>query len=108
MVAAPAGLSEPPIGDRVEADAFWVAFDPDKQSGPRCIEGLFFVAPGNGGQAPGRRRGKWGGASTRAARGACPAVGGAGGPTPGGPKAQRGEGKGTRVKECSSRWSPYH
>src|SRR4051795_12312725 len=48
MVAAPAGLSEPPIGDRVEADAFWVAFDPDKQSGPRCIEVLFFVAPGNG------------------------------------------------------------
>jgi hypothetical protein len=48
MVAAPAGLSESPIGDRVEADAFWVAFDPDKQSGPRCIEVLFFVAPGNG------------------------------------------------------------
>src|SRR3954469_12023532 len=48
MVAARAGLSEFPIGDRVEADAFWVAFDPDKQSGPRCIEVLFFVAPGNG------------------------------------------------------------
>jgi hypothetical protein len=41
-------LSEFPIGDRVEADAFWVAFDPDKQSGPRCIKVLFFVAPGNG------------------------------------------------------------
>jgi transposase len=25
-----------------------VAFDPDKQSGPRCIEVLLFVAPGNG------------------------------------------------------------
>ena len=25
-----------------------MAFDPDKQSGPRCIEVLFFVAPGNG------------------------------------------------------------
>jgi hypothetical protein len=25
-----------------------VAFDPDKQSGPRCIEVLFFVALGNG------------------------------------------------------------
>ena len=48
MVAAPAGLSEPGIGDRVEAGTFWVAFDPDKQSGPRCIEVLFFVAPGNG------------------------------------------------------------
>src|SRR3954452_2864979 len=48
MVAARVGLSEAPIGDRVEADAFWVAFDPDKQSGPRCIEVLFFVAPGNG------------------------------------------------------------
>ena len=48
MVAARAGLSEPWIGDRVEADSFWVAFDPDKQSGPRCIEVLFFVAPGNG------------------------------------------------------------
>ena len=48
MVAARVGLSEPPIGDRVEADAFWVAFDPDKQSGPRCIKVLFFVAPGNG------------------------------------------------------------
>jgi transposase len=41
-------LSEPGTGDRVEAEAFWVAFDPDKQSGPRCIEVLFFVAPGNG------------------------------------------------------------
>src|SRR5689334_24779758 len=48
MVAARVGLSEPPIGDRVEAEAFWVAFDPDKQSGPRCIEVIFFVAPGNG------------------------------------------------------------
>jgi hypothetical protein len=48
MVTARAGLSEFPIGDRVETDAFWVAFDPDKQSGPRCIEVLFFVAPGNG------------------------------------------------------------
>src|SRR5215208_7123716 len=45
MVAAQAGLSEPGIGDRVEADQFWVAYDPDKQSGPRCIEVLFFVAP---------------------------------------------------------------
>jgi hypothetical protein len=34
--------------DRVEAGSFWVAFDPDKQSGPRCIEVLFFVAPENG------------------------------------------------------------
>ena len=41
-------MSEPGTGDRVEAEAFWVAFDPDKQSGPRCIEVLFFVAPGNG------------------------------------------------------------
>src|SRR3982751_5175531 len=48
MMAARAGLSEFPIGDRVEADAFWVAFDPVKQSGPRRIEVLFFVAPGNG------------------------------------------------------------
>ncbi len=48
MVAAPAGLPEPWIGDRVEAEAFWVASDPDKQSGPRCIEVLFFVALGNG------------------------------------------------------------
>ena len=48
MVATQAGLSEPGIGDRVEAEAFWVAFDPDKQSGPRCIEVLFFVAPGRG------------------------------------------------------------
>jgi hypothetical protein len=30
------------------AEAFWVAYDPDKQSGPRCIEVLFFVALGNG------------------------------------------------------------
>src|ERR1051325_12035323 len=49
MVAAQGGLSEPGTGDRVEAEAFWVAFDPDKQSGPRCLEVLFFVAPGNGG-----------------------------------------------------------
>src|SRR3954451_2097948 len=48
IMAAQAGLSEPWIGDRVEAGSFWVAFDPDKQSGPRCIEVLFFVAPGNG------------------------------------------------------------
>ena len=48
MVAAQAGLSEPGIGDRVEAGSFWVAFDPDKQSGPRCIEVLFFVAPEDG------------------------------------------------------------
>src|SRR3954469_16416748 len=48
MMAAQAGLSEPGIGDRVEAGTFWVAFDPDKQSGPRCIEVPFFVAPGNG------------------------------------------------------------
>jgi hypothetical protein len=48
MMAARAALSEPGIVDHVEADAFWVAFDPDKQSGPRCIEVLFFVAPENG------------------------------------------------------------
>src|ERR1041385_5595851 len=48
MVAAQGGLSEPGTGDRVEAEAFWVAFDPDKQSGPRCMEVLFFVAPGHG------------------------------------------------------------
>jgi len=48
MVAAQAGLSEPWIGNRVEAGESWVAFDPDKQSGPRCIEVLFFAAPGNG------------------------------------------------------------
>jgi hypothetical protein len=48
IVAARARLSESEIGDRVEADPFWVAFDPDKQSGPRCMEVLFFVAPGNG------------------------------------------------------------
>ena len=48
MVAAWAGLSEFSIGDRIEADTFWVAFDPGKQSGLRCIEVLFFVAPGNG------------------------------------------------------------
>jgi hypothetical protein len=47
-MAARAALSEPGIGDRVEAEAFWVAYDPDKQSGPRCIEVLFFVALGNG------------------------------------------------------------
>ena len=57
MVAAQAGLFEPWIGDRVEAGAFWVAFDPDKQSGPRCIEVLFFVAPGNG--VPSRRWWNW-------------------------------------------------
>jgi hypothetical protein len=50
MVAARIGLSEPWIGDRVEADQFWVACDPDKRSGPRCMEVLFFVAPGNGEQ----------------------------------------------------------
>src|ERR1044071_5636592 len=48
MVAARAGLSEFPIGDCGAAEAFWVAFDPGKQSGPRCMEVLFFVAPGNG------------------------------------------------------------
>ena len=48
MVAAQAGLSEPGISDRVEAGSFWVACEPDKQSGPRCIEVLFFVAPGHG------------------------------------------------------------
>jgi hypothetical protein len=32
---------------RVEAGQSWVAFDPDKQSGSRFIEILFFVAPGN-------------------------------------------------------------
>jgi hypothetical protein len=34
--------------DRIEADISAVASDPDKQSGPRCIEVPFFVAPGNG------------------------------------------------------------
>lgn len=48
MVVGQAGLSEPEIGDCAETEAFWVAFDPAKQSGPRCIEVLFFVAPGNG------------------------------------------------------------
>ena len=46
--AARAGLSGPWIGDRIDADKFWMTCDPDKQSGPRCIEVLFFVAPGNG------------------------------------------------------------
>jgi hypothetical protein len=36
------------MGDRVEADISAVACDPDKQSGPRCIEVPFFVALGNG------------------------------------------------------------
>ncbi len=36
------------MDDRVEADISAVASDPDKQSGPRCIEVPFFVAPGNG------------------------------------------------------------
>ncbi|MGB9245487.1 MAG: hypothetical protein WCC03_19220, partial [Candidatus Acidiferrales bacterium] len=35
--------------DRVEADISAVASDPDKQSGPRCIEAPFFVAPGKRG-----------------------------------------------------------
>jgi hypothetical protein len=48
IVAVRARLSESGIGDCVEADPFWVAFDPDKQSGPRRMEVLFFVAPGNG------------------------------------------------------------
>ncbi len=47
-MAAWAGLSESLQGDRGEADISAVACDPDKQSGPRCIEVPFFVAPGNG------------------------------------------------------------
>jgi hypothetical protein len=35
-------------GDRAEADKTAVACDPEWQSGPRCIEVPFFVAPGNG------------------------------------------------------------
>ena len=35
-------------GDRAEADKTAVACDPEWQSGPRCIEVSFFVAPGNG------------------------------------------------------------
>src|SRR5271166_4303526 len=35
-------------GDRAEADETAVACDPENQSGPRCIEVPFFVAPGNG------------------------------------------------------------
>ena len=35
-------------GDRAEADKTAVARNPDWESGPRCIEVLFFVAPGNG------------------------------------------------------------
>jgi hypothetical protein len=42
-----AGLSEPLHGDRVEAGNSAVASDPEKQSGPRCVEVSFFVAPGN-------------------------------------------------------------
>lgn len=34
--------------DRAEADKTAVACDPEWQSGPRCIEVPFFVAPGNG------------------------------------------------------------
>ena len=37
-------------GDSVEADNTAVARDPEWQSGPRCIEVSFFVAPGNGEQ----------------------------------------------------------
>jgi hypothetical protein len=47
IVAGRAGLSEPLDGDRVEADNSAVAGDPDNQSGPRCVEVPFFVAPGN-------------------------------------------------------------
>ena len=47
MVAARAGLSEPHDGDRVEAEPFSVATDPVTESGPRCAEVPFFVAPGN-------------------------------------------------------------
>src|SRR3954447_22832105 len=46
MVALRAGLAEPLDGDRVEAGKSAVACDPDKQSGPRCAEVPFFVAPG--------------------------------------------------------------
>jgi hypothetical protein len=35
------------MGDRVEADDSAVALDPDKQSGPRCVEVPFFVALGS-------------------------------------------------------------
>src|SRR5215217_5265997 len=45
MEAAQAGLSEPRIGDRAKAGQSWVACDPDKQSGPRCIEVLFLCRP---------------------------------------------------------------
>src|SRR3954469_15940014 len=46
MVALRAGLAEPLDGDRVEAGKSAVACDPDQQSGPRCAEVPFFVAPG--------------------------------------------------------------
>jgi hypothetical protein len=47
MLATRAGLSEPLNGDRVEAGKSAVADDPEWQSGPRCVEVPFFVAPGN-------------------------------------------------------------
>src|SRR3954453_16434805 len=46
MVALRAGLAEPLDGDRVEAGKSALACDPDQQSGPRCAEVPFFVAPG--------------------------------------------------------------
>src|SRR3954462_13438809 len=46
MVALRAGLAEPLDCDRVEAGKSAVACYPDQQSGPRCAEVPFFVAPG--------------------------------------------------------------
>jgi hypothetical protein len=47
VLAARADLSEPSHGDRVRLTSLrWS--NPDKQSGPRCIEAPFFVALGNG------------------------------------------------------------
>jgi hypothetical protein len=47
MLAARAGLSEPQLGDRAEADKSAMVRNPDKQSSPRCVEVPFFVALGN-------------------------------------------------------------
>ena len=48
MVAARPVCRSLATGDRVEADDYAVARDPDKQPGPRCLEAPFFVALGNG------------------------------------------------------------
>ena len=48
MVAVRAGLSEPLTVIVLRLGTSSVASDPDVQSGPRCVEVPFFVAPGNG------------------------------------------------------------